>query len=143
MPCRDIVLYNTTISGYFESGNMGSAIELLQYAPNPNRITWTAMLTGFCNNGDVLLARRHFDEMPEKDLVSWNAMISGCVHNQQPLQALHMFARMQREEFKPNSVTIVSVLFACASLGALDAGKWVHAYLNKSKFRLDAFLGSG
>ena len=122
---------------------MGSAIELFDCVPSPNRITWTAMITGFCNNGDVLSARRHFDVMPEKDLVSCNAMISGCVHNQQPLQALSLFARMQVEEFRPNRVTIVSVLSACASLGALDAGKWVHIYVNKNKFRLDPFLGSG
>nr|UPT48389.1 pentatricopeptide repeat protein AaPPR16 [Agave angustifolia] len=143
MPRRDTVSYNTMISGYFESGNMGSAIELFDCVPSPNRITWTAMITGFCNNGDVLSAGRHFDVMPEKDLVSWNAMISGCVHNQQPLQALSLFARMQVEEFRPNRVTIVSVLSACASLGALDAGKWVHIYVKKNKFRLDPFLGSG
>jgi len=80
------------IRGYFESGNMGSAIELFECFPTPNQITWTMMVTGFCNNGDVLMARRHFDEMPEKDLVSWNAMISGSVHTQQPLQPLHLFA---------------------------------------------------
>ncbi|ONK63325.1 uncharacterized protein A4U43_C07F13840 [Asparagus officinalis] len=139
---RDIVSYNIMISGYFELGDTLSAIELFECAPNPNRVSWTAMVTGFCNNGDSLMARRYFDEMPDKDLVSWNAMISGYVRNQQPLQALHLFVLMQMERFRPNRVSIVSVLLACASSGALDAGKWIHVYVNKNKFRLDAFLGS-
>lgn len=142
MPQRDTVSYNTMISGYFESRVVGSAVELFGCVPNPNNITWTAMITGLSNSGDVSSARRHFDEMPEKDLVSWNAMVSGYVHNQQPIRALELFSRMQSERFRPNRVTVVEVLAACASLGALDAGMWVHVYVGKNKFRLDPFLGS-
>lgn len=38
---------------------------------------------------------------------------------------------------KPNQVTIVSVLPACADVAALQEGKYIHEYIMKNKFELD------
>ncbi|KAF8401571.1 hypothetical protein HHK36_012515 [Tetracentron sinense] len=142
MPQRDIVSFNSMIHGYTKSGDMVSAIRVFEKVPNPNVITRTAMVVGFFRCGNVLAARRVFEEMPERDLVSWNAIILGYVQNRNPTEALQFFRRMQIESFKPNVITIVSVLSACASVGALDTGKWVHIFVNKNGFLLDPFLGS-
>lgn len=130
------------IHGYAELGDMHSASRLFRQVPVRSPVSWTSMITGFSDAGNLVLARRLFDEMPERDLISWNAMISGYVQNRKPLMALDLFCRMMSENLKPNRVTVASVLSACSSAGALDAGKWIHAYINKNKFRLDPFLGS-
>ncbi|MQL73824.1 hypothetical protein Taro_006141 [Colocasia esculenta] len=142
VPSRDVVAFNTIIHGYAESGDMGSALSLFEQVPDPNPVTWTTMLVGSSAAGNVSAARRLFDSMPEKDLVAWNAMISAYVQNHRPLEALHLFVEMQARNLKPNQVTVATVLSACAAIGALDAGKWIHVYLVKNKFRLDPFLGS-
>jgi len=33
----------------------------------------------------------------------------------------------------------MSVLLACARLGALEHGKWVHVYIDKSGVKVDSF----
>ncbi|XP_008808540.2 pentatricopeptide repeat-containing protein At1g08070, chloroplastic-like [Phoenix dactylifera] len=142
MPHRDTVSFNSMIHGYAELGDMSSASWLFEQVPVRSPISWTSMITGFANAGDVVLARKLFEEMPQRDLISWNAMISGYVQNRQPLMALDLFSQMISEILKPNRVTVVSVLSACSIAGALDAGKWIHVYIHKNKFRLDPYLGS-
>ncbi|XP_010279658.2 PREDICTED: pentatricopeptide repeat-containing protein At1g08070, chloroplastic-like [Nelumbo nucifera] len=142
MPCRDVVSFNSLIHGYAELGNMDLAFQLFQQAPAQNVITWTALVVGLSRNGDIFAARHVFEEMPERDLVSWNAIISGYVKNQDPVEALQLFRRLLTENLKPNSISISTALSACASLGALEAGKWIHVFINKNRFRLDPFLGS-
>ncbi|XP_068660212.1 pentatricopeptide repeat-containing protein At1g08070, chloroplastic-like [Aristolochia californica] len=139
---RDVVSFNSMIHGYAAVGDMNSASDLFGQVPEPNIVSWTALVTGFSNIGDVCEARRIFDRMPDRDLVSWNAMISGYVQNKRPVEALNLYHQMQIENFKPNTITITSVLSACAGVGALDIGKWIHVYLNKSQFLVDPFLGS-
>lgn len=36
------------------------------------------------------------------------------------------------DKVKPNDVVLVSVLLACTCLGALDQGRWIHVYVDKS-----------
>ncbi|OVA12548.1 Pentatricopeptide repeat [Macleaya cordata] len=142
MTQRDVVSFNSLIHGYAELGDMDSAFQIFQQVSSPSVVTWTAMVVGFSRNADIMAARRVFEEMPDRDLVSWNAMISGYVQNKVPVEALNLFRRMQTENFKPNAVTIVTVLSACASVGALDTGKWVHMFINKNQLQLNPFLGS-
>jgi pentatricopeptide repeat protein len=49
---------------------------------------------------------------------------------------------MQSGNVKPNQVTIVSVLPACADVAALQEGKYIHEYIMKNKFELDIFVGN-
>ncbi|XP_042514680.1 pentatricopeptide repeat-containing protein At1g08070, chloroplastic-like [Macadamia integrifolia] len=142
MPQRDIVSFNSMIHKYAESGNMDDAFRLFQQVPSPNVITWTTLVFGFSSNGDISAAREVFERMPERDVVSWNAMISSYVQNHDPFEALQLFRRMLAENVKPNSTTVCGALSACGSLGALETGKWIHVYINKSRFQLDPFLGS-
>jgi pentatricopeptide repeat protein len=142
MPRPDTVSFNSMIHGYSVSGDVRSASRLFEQVPAPTPVTWTSMVAGFCRAGDVESARRVFEEMPERDLVSWNAMISGHVGNRQPVEALCLFGRMMEDGFVPNRGTVVSALSACASAGALETGKWVHAFVEKKRLRWDEFLGT-
>lgn len=91
----------------------------------------TALTTVYNRLNEVELARRLFDESPEKTLAAWNAMISGYTHSGLTDKAISLFQEMMTE-FTPNPVTITTILSACAQLGSLSFGKWVHD-LVKSK----------
>ncbi|KAJ7528360.1 hypothetical protein O6H91_15G000200 [Diphasiastrum complanatum] len=69
-------------------------------------------------------ARELFDNMSERDVVSWNAMIAGYAQNGLGKEALALFEQMQREGTKPNEVTYISVLCACAHSGLVDQGRY-------------------
>lgn len=73
-----------------------------------------------------------FDKMSGREIVTWNAMITGYFQNGFSEEALNLFREMQVEGLAPDEVTMVSVLSACAHAGALELGKWVHAYIEKN-----------
>ncbi|KAF5746249.1 pentatricopeptide repeat-containing family protein [Tripterygium wilfordii] len=84
-------------------------------------------------------ARQVSDEIT-KDTVCWTAMIDGLVRNGDMNRALQVFRDMQRENVMPNEVTIVCVLSACAQLGALELGRWVHSYMRKFQIERNHFV---
>ena len=111
MPCRNLVSWNTMISGYlhndkFEeacllfnkmsernhftwtltcytrSGNIEKARELFDLLPDKrNAACWNALISGYFKNGRLRDARNLFHEMSVKDLISWNAMLAGYTQN--------------------------------------------------------------
>ncbi|KAJ6897696.1 hypothetical protein NC652_024491 [Populus alba x Populus x berolinensis] len=99
-----------------------------------NLVVLTAMISGYSRVGRVEDARLIFDQMEEKDLVCWSAMISGYAESDKPQEALNLFSEMQVFGIKPDQVTILSVISACARLGVLDRAKWIHMYVDKNGF---------
>ncbi|KAI7994144.1 Pentatricopeptide repeat-containing protein [Camellia lanceoleosa] len=73
-------------------------------------------------------ARDVFDKMPERSVVSWNVMIDALVQLGEFENALKLFVEMQ-SSFEPDGYSLQSVVNACAGLGALSLGMWVHAYV--------------
>ncbi|KAF3435512.1 hypothetical protein FNV43_RR22601 [Rhamnella rubrinervis] len=66
----------------------------------------------------------------KRSVLPWNAIIGAYVQNGSPMEALILFRQMvEQPNHRPNHVTMVSVLSACAQVGDLDLGKWVHEYL--------------
>ncbi|KAJ9709226.1 hypothetical protein PVL29_000938 [Vitis rotundifolia] len=61
-------------------------------------------------------ALKVFDEMPHRNLPSLNVTISGFSRNGYFREALGAFKQVGLGKFRPNSVTIASVLPACASV---------------------------
>ncbi|KAJ1257636.1 hypothetical protein BS78_10G010600 [Paspalum vaginatum] len=91
-------------------------------------VAWNALVDMYAKCGDVAAARRWFGAMPvAKTVVSWNTMISALARAGAPGEALALFREMQRAGARPDDATLVAALGACARLGALDAGRWVHA----------------
>ncbi|MGV7989092.1 hypothetical protein PJP10_32490, partial [Mycobacterium kansasii] len=70
--------------------------------------------------------------MPVRNVISWSAMITAYAQGDRPSEALVLFEEMKNVGTKPNWATIVSVLSACAHLGALERGKRVHMYIDRS-----------
>ncbi|KAI3445920.1 hypothetical protein Pfo_002585 [Paulownia fortunei] len=88
-------------------------------------------LYGKCRK--VKKSREAFDEISDygkRSVLSWNTMIGAYVQNGCALEALTVFKSiMENYDCCPNHVTMVSVLSACAEIGDLDLGMWVHEYM--------------
>lgn len=93
------------------------------------------MLAGYAKLGDLYNARNLFESMPEKDrgVVSWTTLISGYTHTHSPQQAITLFRTMLLHNVQPDKIAILAVLSACADLGALQLGVWIHNYIEKHK----------
>lgn len=142
-PERDVVLWNTMVSGYIQLGDMVAARKLFNEMPNRDVMSWNTVLHGYANNGNIEACRMFFEEMPNRNIFSWNGLIGGYARNGQYFGIIGAFKRMLSESnVTPNDVTLVMVLCACARLGALVLGKWVHVYSEGNGWKGNIFVGN-
>ncbi|GMH04499.1 hypothetical protein Nepgr_006339 [Nepenthes gracilis] len=119
-------------SGSLELGNwVRSWIEKNSLRMNVRIVN--ALVDMYSKCGDLDTAQNLFESLSRRDLISWNVMIGGYTHNSHYKEALSLFRQMQQLRIDPNEVTFLSILPACAYLGALDLGKWIHAYVDKKR----------
>lgn len=102
----------------------------------------TSLVTMYARCGNLDMAKLMFDGIPQKDMVAWSAMISALVQTGHPKEAVSLFREMQSVYIRPNRVTIVSALPACAELSALNLGKSIHCYMIKATISLDVSTGT-
>ncbi|KAK1441296.1 hypothetical protein QVD17_07143 [Tagetes erecta] len=138
----DVVCFNAMVDGYLKHGEIEAAWVLFRSKGEKNVGSWNVMVTGLGKCGLVEDARKVFDEMPERDEISWSAMIDGYNRNGCYKEALEVFRAMQRENIKPKKFVLSSVASACANVGSLDQGKWIHGYVRESSIELDGVLGT-
>ncbi|KAF9607153.1 hypothetical protein IFM89_032375 [Coptis chinensis] len=86
--------------------------------------------------GELGFGKLVFEGINVKNVVTWNVMISGCVRS-------GVFVKEGLEYFKQMRIlcvdsfdefSLVSVSSACANMGALVLGKWVHGLVCKTGF---------
>ncbi|KAJ4725320.1 Pentatricopeptide repeat [Melia azedarach] len=131
----NLFLQNMIVNLYAMCGEINDARLLFEKMSQRDVVTWNIMITQLIRRGDIVEANELFRRMPERNVRSWTAMISGYVQRGKPKEAVKLFMEMEEMGMKPNEVTIVAVLAACADLGALDLGRRVHEYLKLSGFR--------
>ncbi|XP_043715559.1 pentatricopeptide repeat-containing protein At1g08070, chloroplastic-like [Telopea speciosissima] len=142
MVCRDVISWNTMINGYSTIGNIEEAKRLFDEMPEKNVVSWNSMLAGYVKFGDIEAARGIFGMMPRRDVVSWNAMLACYAQSGRSNDALYLFDEMQVQGIKPTEATMVSLLSACAHLGALDLGVRLHKYIDDNKIAINTILGT-
>ena len=132
---RDVYSWNSIIGGYCQAGFCGKAHELFMKMQEsdspPNVVTWNIMITGYMQNGDEdqaldLFQRIDKDGKVKPNAASWNSIISGYLQSGQKDKALQIFRKMQSFHIAPNSVTMLSILPACANLVSLKKVKEIH-----------------
>ncbi|KAL1211378.1 Pentatricopeptide repeat-containing protein [Cardamine amara subsp. amara] len=89
--------------------------------------------------GDLHDSRLMFEKSLKRDFVTWNAMISGYAHHGKGEEAIKLFERMILGNIKPNHVTFISILRACAHMGLIDKGL-EYFYMMKRDYGLDPQL---
>ncbi|EXB38563.1 hypothetical protein L484_008591 [Morus notabilis] len=93
----------------------------------------TSLVNMYSTTCNIVDARKLFDEMPDKNVVCWTTLISAYVDNRKPNTALQLFRQMQMNNVQPDQITVTVALSACADLGALDVGEWIHASIRREK----------
>ncbi|KAK9109543.1 hypothetical protein Sjap_017603 [Stephania japonica] len=127
---------------YVKCGAMSLAEQVFDRLSNRNLFCWNSMIFGYGKADYFGLAFALFTQMPERDAVSWNTMISLCSQHGFGFQTISLFVDMCNQGFLPDSVSYSSVLSACASILDIEWGRHLHAWLVRSEFVLDVFVGS-
>ncbi|KAL4558431.1 hypothetical protein LXL04_036631 [Taraxacum kok-saghyz] len=141
---KNSATYNSMITCYSKTGDVDSARLIFESNPYKDIVSWNAMIDGYCKSNHLNQAEELFHkiETKNKNPVTWNTMIGGFVQGKELNRALCLFDQMQAERVKPTEVTMVSLLTACAHLGALNMGEWIHDYIKKNKLKIDVILGN-
>ncbi|KAL3818997.1 hypothetical protein ACJIZ3_004902 [Penstemon smallii] len=178
---RDMVSWNSIISGYSRLGLAAKAVEMFvelrKGGLEPDEMTlvtvlvacgdlgdlnlgnWieeyvkekglelnsyigSALINMYGKCGDLALARKVFDSVERKEVVTWNAMISGYAQNGQSDETISLFNAMKETGPEPNEITLIAVLSACASIGALDMGKWIDEYASMRGFQDNIYVAT-
>ncbi|XP_038889591.1 pentatricopeptide repeat-containing protein At2g34400 [Benincasa hispida] len=107
-----------------------------------NSFMGSALIHMYGKCGDLVSARRIFDSMKKKDKVTWNAMITGYAQNGMSDEAIKLFQDMRMSSTAPDQITLIGILSACASIGALDLGKQVEIYASERGLRDDIYVAT-
>uniref|UniRef100_A0ACD5V9H0 Uncharacterized protein n=1 Tax=Avena sativa TaxID=4498 RepID=A0ACD5V9H0_AVESA len=92
--------------------------------------------------GEMGEARRVFDGIPDKDIVAWNAMITGYAQNGMSREAISLFYSMRKAGARPDKITLVGVLSACAAVGALELGTELDSYASHRGLYNNVYVGT-
>uniref|UniRef100_A0A2P2NYW3 DYW domain-containing protein n=1 Tax=Rhizophora mucronata TaxID=61149 RepID=A0A2P2NYW3_RHIMU len=102
----------------------------------------TALTTAYCRLNEMESAQQLFDESPDRTLASWNTMVAGYTQNGLIETSISLFRQMLLSNFCPNPVTVASILSACAQLGSLSLGKWVHDIVRSKGFNSSVYVST-
>lgn len=133
---------SSLISMYSNCGHMESAERLLASVSDGSVLVMNAMITGHLNQGQFGIARELFDKMSKRDTATWSTMITGYSKSNMHAEALSTFQEMVANRVQLNEATLVSALSACAHLGALDQGRWIHTYIEKNGVNVQVRLAT-
>ncbi|CAN1804821.1 Putative pentatricopeptide repeat-containing protein At3g49142 [Linum perenne] len=148
MGVRNIVSWTAMVAGYVQNGLYEQGLflfkEMICSKERPNAVTLASILPAcasleFLDVGKMIAL---FDGMVVKNLVSWNAMIAAYEQNNAGRLAIKLFRRMLCERVEYDYITMVSVISACASLGALTTGKWIHQLVKKRELETNVSVSN-
>ncbi|WRX30641.1 Pentatricopeptide repeat - like 10 [Theobroma cacao] len=138
---EDVFVGNALVDMYAKCGMMDDANKVFERMKVKDVVSWNAMVTGYSQIGRFEEALGLFEKMREEkvelDVVTWSAVIAGYAQRDHGNEALDVFRQMQLCGCKPNVVTLVSLLSACALIEALVQGKETHCYAIKCVLNYD------
>lgn len=92
----------------------------------------TALIDMYGKHGRLSYGASVFNAMDEKEVCTWNAMISALASNGNEAMALDLLDGMRAEGLRPNHITFVAILTACARARLVDTGlRWFEAMNNE------------
>ncbi|KAK3183962.1 hypothetical protein Dsin_031248 [Dipteronia sinensis] len=70
--------------------------------------------------------------MPSRNVVAWNTLIAGKAQNCYFEEVLYQYNLMRMAGFRPDKITLVSVISSCSELATLGQGQQIHAEVTKT-----------
>ncbi|XVE99179.1 hypothetical protein REPUB_Repub03eG0175000 [Reevesia pubescens] len=135
----------TSLLHAYVIASFDDARNLFDEMPDRNIVTWNTMITGYSRYGDVDKAHAVFKAMPLRDVASWAAMIAAFMNNGKLNSGFACFREMvANERFKPDEVTMGSVLWGCTHMGSLGllVGRSLHGFIVKNVWDLKVEIGT-
>ena len=122
------VLTNGLMDMYSKFNAIESTQKAFDDLPNKTTRSWNTMISTCSRIGLFDKAHKLFDEMPIPNIVSYNSLISGLTHHGFQRESISLFRQMQKDYncLILDGFTLVSVVGACACLGALALLRQVH-----------------
>ncbi|KAI4303945.1 hypothetical protein MLD38_039522 [Melastoma candidum] len=81
-----------------------------------------ALIDSYIKSGSLTSSKNVFDAVTDKTTVSWSSVVSGYGLYGKGEEALKLYQEMLHLGFKPDPITLVSVLSACAKSGLVEEG---------------------
>ncbi|XP_071697630.1 pentatricopeptide repeat-containing protein At1g77170, mitochondrial-like [Rutidosis leptorrhynchoides] len=98
-------------------------------------ILGTALVDMYGKCGRVDDALKVFVNLEDKNVYTWNSLIKGLLTANNIDNVLWWFAKMEQEkDIKPDEVTLVVVLSACAYSGLVEIGREIFSSLANGKY---------
>ncbi|KAL8484017.1 hypothetical protein ACS0TY_026639 [Phlomoides rotata] len=90
----------------------------------------TTIIDMYCKCGRLDKAFEVFERLSRKGVSSWNCMIGGFAMHGKGKAAIELLKKMEEEAMvKPDYVTFVNVLAACAHSGLVEEGMYYFSYM--------------
>ncbi|RLN34636.1 pentatricopeptide repeat-containing protein [Panicum miliaceum] len=148
--CPDFVLLVTVLKAYMELDDLPGATaahSLVVKSGFDNELDVVITLTSmYAKFGCIMSARALFDRVPipRVNVILWNAMISGYSKNGLANEAVQLFKQMRKvaRSMAPDSVTLRSVILACAQLGSVELAEWMENYVRGSEYKDDVLVNT-
>eukprot|EP00250_Pteridium_aquilinum_P021030 c25013_g23_i2 orf=922-3630(-) len=83
-----------------------------------------------------------FNTLEDRDVISWNGIMTGYLQHGHDKTALDMLQEMQLDGLKPNEVSFVNGLSACANMESLEHGLQTHSDAVKAGYEADVIVGT-
>ncbi|KAK7371201.1 hypothetical protein VNO78_36769 [Psophocarpus tetragonolobus] len=132
---NDVMVGTALIDMYAKCGRVESARLAFDQMGVRNLVSWNTMIDGYMRSGNIEDALQMFDGLPVKNAISWTVLIGGFVKKDCHEEALECFREMQLSGVAPDYVTVIAVIAACANLGTLGLGLWLHRLVMTQDFR--------
>nr|XP_025689762.1 pentatricopeptide repeat-containing protein At4g19191, mitochondrial isoform X1 [Arachis hypogaea]XP_025689763.1 pentatricopeptide repeat-containing protein At4g19191, mitochondrial isoform X1 [Arachis hypogaea] len=122
----DLVTVLALISGCGQTGSLELGKWIDNYSINKglkeNIVVCNALIDMYAKCGSFSNAKELFYSMSNKTIVTWTIMITACALSGDVKDALDLFLVMVQMGMKPNHITFLAVLQACAHGGLLERG---------------------
>ncbi|XP_057976976.1 pentatricopeptide repeat-containing protein At4g22760 [Malania oleifera] len=116
---RNVVSWNSLLSGYLKAGELSVARRVFDEIPRKDVISWNSMISGYASIGDMVGAYSLFGQMPERNIASWNAMVSGYVGSGNIELARNIFDAMPHR----NNVSWITMISGYSKCGDVDSAR--------------------
>ncbi|KAI9080082.1 hypothetical protein K1719_038015 [Acacia pycnantha] len=137
----DSVSLSTTLSSCanLPSPYYGKEIHgfIIRTAFNADIFVESALIDMYSKCGKLAMAQCVFDLMDQKNEVSWNSIITGYANHGYPRECLDLFHEMLKIGIRPDHVTFLIIMSACAHAGLVDEGR-CYFHRMTEEFRISA-----
>lgn len=107
-----------------------------------NELVTNSLIDAYASCNLITYAWSQFSNMRTRDAVTWSTMIAGFTHCGMPDEAITVFREMSHTSERPNAVTMLNLLEACALSADMKRSRWAHGIAIRRGLASDVVVGT-